>query len=170
MSNKPEPGEYAPYQANYVNLVGDEPILDILTNLKESSFSFFTAIDAGKGDYAYAEGKWTIKEVLGHIIDAERTFAYRIFAFSRGTVELPGFEQDEYVANADFNSCLLKDLAAEFRVVRESNLYLYRSLTPQQLLATGIASGKTITVRALLYIAAGHELYHLQLLKERYLS
>ena len=168
MSNKPKPDEYAPFYAGYINLVGDEPILDILDNQKENTYSFFADIDAAKADYAYGEGKWTIKEVLGHLIDAERTFAYRILAFARGQEELPGFDENAYVENADFGSRLLKDLAAEFRQVRASNMYLFRSLTPRQLTATGLANNNKISVRALLYIAAGHEMHHLNIIKERY--
>jgi len=169
MSNKPKPDEYAAYYSGYINLVGDENILDILENLKETTYSFFTGISQDKADYAYAEGKWTIKELLGHMIDAERTFAYRILAFSRGTAELPGFDENAYVENATYNSRFFKDIVAEFRQVRESNLYLFRSLNAQQFMATGIASGYTVSVRALLYIAAGHELHHLNIIKERYL-
>ena len=169
MSNKPQPEEYAGFYAGYINLVGDEPVLDTLENLKESTYTFLDSIDANKADYAYAEGKWTIKEVVGHLVDAERTFAYRILAFSRGQAELPGFDENVYVEKATFKTRLFKDLAAEFRQLREANLYLYRSLTAEQLMATGIANGNTISVRALLYIAAGHELHHLNILKERYL-
>ena len=170
MNNKPKPDEYSPFYANYISLVGDEPILDILEQLKESTYSFLTGIDPFKADYAYAEGKWTLKEVLGHMIDAERTFAYRILAFSRGQKELPGFDENAYVEHATFGTRLLKDLATELRQVRESNLYLFRSLSSQQLITTGIANGNKISVRALLYIAAGHELHHLNIIKEKYLS
>ncbi|MDB5110743.1 MAG: damage-inducible protein DinB [Mucilaginibacter sp.] len=170
MNNKPKPDEFSPFHTNYINLVGNEPILDILEQLKESTYSFLTCIDADKADYAYAEGKWTLKEVLGHMIDAERTFAYRILAFSRGQKELPGFDENAYVENATFGSRRFKDLATEFRLVRESNLYLFRSLSSQQLITTGISDGNKISVRALLYIAAGHELHHLNIIKEKYLS
>src|ERR1700744_5059678 len=104
MSNRPKPDEYAAYYRGYINLVGDENILDILENLKETTYSFFTGIDQEKADYAYAEGKWTIKELLGHMIDAERTFAYRILAFSRGQAELPVCDKNEYVEKSPYNS------------------------------------------------------------------
>ena len=169
MSNQPKPNEYSSYHHNYISKVGDGDIVTILSQLKDSTYNFLITIPGTKADYAYAEGKWTIKEVIGHMIDAERTFAYRILAFSRGQKELPGFEEDEYVAKSTFNSRTLADLAEEFKLVREANLFLFRSLTPQQLLATGIANGNIISVRALLYIAAGHEMHHLNLIKERYL-
>jgi hypothetical protein len=169
MNNRPQPNEYVPYQSMYVNLIGDEPILDVLENLQESTFSFFNDLDAEKGDYAYADSKWTIKEVLGHMIDAERTFAYRVLAFSRGQKELPGFDQDEYVEKSTFKTQLFKDLIDEFRLLREVNLYLFRSLTADQLLMTGIASGNVVTIRAILYVIAGHEMHHLNIIKEKYL-
>jgi len=169
MNNRPNPDEFAPYYNTYIKLVGDENILDILENLKESTYSFFTGMDQEKADFAYAEGKWTIKEVLGHMIDAERTFAYRILAFSRGPAELPSFDENAYVENSTYNSRFFKDIVAEFRQVRESNMYLFRSLNSQQFVATGIASGFKVSVRALLYIIAGHEMHHLNIIKERYL-
>jgi uncharacterized damage-inducible protein DinB len=169
MSNQPNPEEYSPFHNNYISKVGYGDIVAILAELKDSTYSFLSTIPIDKADYAYAEGKWTVKEVIGHMIDAERTFAYRILAFSRGQKELPGFDEDEYVAKSTFNSRTVADLAEEFKLVREANLFLFRSLTPQQLLATGIANSNIISVRALLYIAAGHEMHHINLIKERYL-
>ena len=167
--NKPLPDEYAQFYSGYINMVGDAPILAQLEELKNSSYNFFAGLTDEQGDYAYAEGKWTIKELLGHIIDAERTFAYRILAFSRGQEELPGFDENTYVEKSTFNSRSLIGLAEEFRATRESNLYLLRSLNDQQIAATGIANNNKISVRALIYIMAGHELHHLKIIKERYL-
>jgi uncharacterized damage-inducible protein DinB len=169
MSSQPKPEEYSPFHNNYISNVGDAPIVDVLSDLNTSTYNFLNGIPADKADYAYAEGKWTIKQVIGHMIDAERTFAYRILAFSRGQAQLPGFDEDEYVARSTFNSRTISDLIEEFKLVRESNIFLYRSLNQQQLLATGIANGNIISVRALLYIAAGHEMHHVNLIKERYL-
>ncbi len=111
-----------------------------------------------KADYAYAEGKWTIKEALGHMIDAERTFAYRALCFSREEISLPGFDQDAYMLKATFNQRSLEDLANEYKAVRESNLYLFRSFSEAQQTQKGIASGNPVSVRALVYMVAGHEL------------
>jgi uncharacterized damage-inducible protein DinB len=169
MSNQPKLDEYPPFYQGYISKVGDGDIVAILTELKDSTYNFLSTIPIAKADYAYAEGKWTIKEVVGHMIDAERTFAYRILAFSRGQKELPGFDEDEYVAKSTFKSRTLADLAEEFKSVREANMFLFRSLTPQQLLATGIANSNIISVRALLYIAAGHEMHHIGLIKDRYM-
>jgi uncharacterized damage-inducible protein DinB len=168
MSIRPAAGDYAPFYASYVALVNNEPILDTLENLKTSTYNFFFDLTDEQANYAYAPGKWTIKEVCGHLTDAERTFAYRAFAFSRGTAELPGFDENVYVERANFNDRSLKGLADEFKAVREANLYMLRTLTIEQLNTVGIANGGTIKVSAIPYIMAGHELHHLNILKERY--
>ncbi len=169
MINRPQPDEYPAYAAKYVDLVGDAPILEILEQQQQNTYDFFTEIDPGKGDYSYAEGKWTVKQVLGHIIDTERIFAYRALVFSHEAIELPGFDQDVYMENATFNSRSLEDLANEFKTVRESSLYLFRFLSDGQQTQKGIASGNPVSVRALAYMMAGHELHHIKILKERYL-
>lgn len=169
MINRPQPDEYPAYAAKYVGLVGNGPILEILEQQQQSSYNFFKGIDPGKAAYAYAAGKWTLKEVLGHMIDTERIFAYRALVFSHEAIELPGFDQDVYMENATFNSRSLEDLANEFKVVRESSLYLFRSLSDAQQTQKGIASGNPVSVRALVYMTAGHELHHIKILKERYL-
>ena len=168
MINRPQPDECAPFFAKYINLVGKGPILEILDYLKNNTYNFFMRLAPDKADYAYAEGKWTIKEVLGHMIDAERTFAYRAFCFSRGQKELPGFDENEYVANATFKQRSIEDLANEFKAVRESNLYLFRSISEEQEIKTGISNGHPVSVRALIYMTAGHELHSLKVIKERY--
>ena len=149
--------------------MGNAPILEILEQQQKNSYNFFKGISPGKAAYAYAEGKWTIKQVLGHMSDTERIFAYRALAFSHEPVELPGFDQDAYMENATFNSRSLEDLANEFKTVRESSLYLFRSLSDGQQTQKGIASGNPVSVRALAYMIAGHELHHIKVLKERYL-
>src|SRR6187402_2268794 len=124
MNNRPRLEDYETYQQAYVKLVGDEPIVAILEQSKNSSYKLFSSLTTQQAEYAYAPGKWTIKEVVGHLIDAERTFAYRILAFSRGQQELPGFDENTYVELATFKSRTLPDLAAEFKAVREANLYM----------------------------------------------
>jgi uncharacterized damage-inducible protein DinB len=168
MTTRPQPEDYAPFYAGYIALVSDEPILETLEKLKTSTYIFFCDLTDEQANYAYAEGKWTIKEVCGHLTDAERTFAYRAFAFSRRQGELPGFDENMYVERANFNSRTLQDLAAEFKAVREANLFMLRTLTEQQLNTVGVANGSNIKVNSILYIMAGHELHHLNILKERY--
>ena len=169
--NRPEPEDYSPYMAGYVALaLKEDDVLSALAQQKDTSYNLFSGLNEAQANYAYAEGKWTIKQLLGHMIDAERTFAYRILAFSRGQGPLPGFDENIYVEKGNFNDQSIKDLAAEFKATRESNLYMLRALTPEQLSAEGIASGNRITVLALVYIMAGHERHHLNIIKERYLN
>lgn len=169
MINRPQPDEYSAYAARYIDLVGDAPILEMLEKQQQNSYNFFKGIDPGKGGYAYAEGKWTIKQVLGHMIDTERVFAYRALVFSHESIELPGFDQDVYMEKNTFNNRSLEDLANEFKTVRESSLYLFRSMSDEQQTQKGIASGNPFSVRAFAYMMAGHELHHIKILKERYL-
>ncbi|MDB5005992.1 MAG: damage-inducible protein DinB [Mucilaginibacter sp.] len=169
MTSRPLPHEYSAYAARYVDLVGDEPILEILEQQQKNTYDIFTGIDINKADYAYAEGKWTIKQVLGHMADTERVFAYRALVFSREAIELPGFEQDVYMEKATFNIRTLEDIANEFKTIRESSIYLFKSMTEEQLTQKGLASGNPVSVRALAYMIAGHEMHHIKILKERYL-
>ena len=169
MINRPNPDEYSEYAGRYVNLVGDGPVLDILERQKEESYTLFTSLSTEKALRTYAEGKWTIKQVVGHMADTERVFAYRALVFSRESITLPGFDQDVYMEQATFNSRPLEDLANELKTVRESSLYLFRSLTEQQSTQKGIASGSPFSVRAYAYMIAGHELHHMNILRERYL-
>jgi uncharacterized damage-inducible protein DinB len=167
---RPNAEDCAPFYGKYIALVNDDPILETLEKLKISTYDFFCSLTEEQANHAYAEGKWTIKEVAGHLTDAERTFAYRAFAFSRRQGELPGFDENEYVETATFNTRTLQDLAAEFKATREANLYMLLALTEDQLNIVGIANGSSIKVNSILYIMAGHELHHLNILKERYLA
>lgn len=171
MIANPLPDEYAPFYVNYVNKAAAQGnILQTLQQLKESTYQFLSAIVEEKAGFAYAEGKWTIKQLVSHMIDAERVFAYRVLCFSRGDENaLPGFDENVYVERADLSSRTLQDLAKEFSALREANLYLFNSVNAEQLLYTGVASGKPVSVRALLYIIAGHELHHLDIIKNRYM-
>ncbi len=169
MINRPQPDEYPPFADRYVSLIGDGPIIKILEDLQASTYNLLTGIDPDKAGYAYAEDKWTIKEVIGHMADTERVFAYRALVFSREAIELPGFDQDIYMLNNTFNSRQLVDLADEFKTVRGASLYLLKSLSENQFKQKGIASGSPVSVRGLAYMMAGHELHHIKVLKERYL-
>jgi uncharacterized damage-inducible protein DinB len=171
MITNPQPDEYAPFYANYITLaVKQGDILQTLTMLKQSTWQTFNSIAVEKQDYAYAKGKWTIKQLLSHMIDAERIFAYRVLRLLRGDqTPLPGFDENAYVSNTNLTNQSFTDLVAEFKAVRESNLYLFNTITDEQSLLTGTASNSKISVRALLHIIAGHELHHLNILRERYL-
>lgn len=169
MIKRPQPDEYPPFASVYVGHVETTDVLGLMTASRDSTFQLFSNMSEEQAMHAYAPGKWTLKQVLGHMIDTERTFSYRAFVFSRNNIELPGFDQDIYVNNTDFNSRSIRDLALEFTAVREATLYLLRSFKDEQLLRIGIASGNPVSVRALVYMIAGHELYHLKLISERYL-
>ena len=160
MIERPQPDEYPAFAATYVNMVpAGADVMQLLTNTQET-YSLFNSMDNTCASYAYAPDKWTLKQVLGHLIDTERIFAYRALAFSRVYEELPGFEQDDYVLNAGYESRAIQSLANEFRAVRQANLYLFNSFTAGQLLKNGLSSNYKVTVRALVYMTAGHELHH----------
>lgn len=166
--NLPQAHEYPVWAETYISLVD----ADVLKVLKKQATDFPDFINGlgKKGDYAYAPGKWTIKQLVGHLIDSERIFAYRLTCFARGEIHaLPGFEEDDYVANAHFQDRTLHSLAEEFGLLRKANLFLFQSLTEKELNRSGTASERQITVRALLFVIAGHLIHHTQIIKERYL-
>ena len=169
MIHQPQPNEYPAFSARYIALVPETDVLKLLEDSKEITYNLFNTMNEEQAMHTYAEGKWTLKQVLGHMVDTERTFAYRALCFSRNNIELPGFDQDIYVNNTDFNSRTIQSLAEEFKVTRESTMYLYKSFSDEQLLRGGKASGYPVTVRGLVYMTAGHEQHHLKLIRERYL-
>ncbi len=119
--------------------------------------------------YAYAEGKWTIRQIVGHLIDGERVFGYRALCIARGeTQDLPGFDQDEYMPNAPYEHVELEDLLSEFRLVRLSNIAMLRTLDETAWTRMGMANGAPVSVRALVYIMVGHVRHHMGVLRERY--
>ena len=165
---KPQQDEFAPYYNTYISLIGDD-VLDLLEQQAQTFTEYIRNIPEDKADYAYAEGKWTVRQVLGHIIDTERIMAYRALCIARqDTTPLPGFEQDDYVAVADVSDRSLASYAEEFEAVRKSNLYLFRSFEEEALNCRGTASEQPVSVRALLYIVAGHLEHHIRIFEERY--
>ncbi len=167
---KPQATEYNVWFANYISQTPEGNVLELLSQNQKNTSDLVRNIPESKADFAYAEGKWTIKEVLGHIVDSERVFAFRLFWFLRkaGT-PMPSFDQDEFMKSANFASRTLKSLADEFVVVRESTLFLVREISEKDLAVQGIMSGNPVSIRALLYILTGHEIHHVNILKERYL-
>lgn len=168
MIKKPNTGDYSPFAAGYVGLVGDTYVIAMLEQQMHHSYQLFSNLSNEQGLYAYAPGKWTVKQALGHMIDTERTFAYRALVFSRNHIELPGFDQDVYVNNTDFNNQDIKALAEEFKLLRQANLYMIKAFSDEQLARTGIASNHLFTVAAFVFMMAGHERHHLNIFKERY--
>lgn len=166
--NRPQPNEYPAWGAQYINLVEQDDVLALLET-QARDYPDFLNHWIEKADYAYAPGKWTIKELAGHIIDTERILCFRLLSFARGEQSaLPGFDEDDYVRHAHFADRSLLSLGEEFSLLRKSNLYLFNSLAETELNRAGTASGREITVRALLFIIAGHLIHHCQMIKERY--
>ncbi|HVE57242.1 MAG TPA: DinB family protein [Pyrinomonadaceae bacterium] len=169
--NRPEKSEYAEYYERYISLVGETDIVAVLENQQNELLEFFKKITEEKSLFAYAEGKWTIKEVIGHLTDGERIFAYRALRISRADqTPIEGFEQDGYIENSNFNHTKLSELTEELTLTRKSNLIFFKNLTEEAWLRTGTASENPVSVRALAYIMAGHIRHHLNILNERYLA
>jgi hypothetical protein len=141
-----------------------------LTTQIEETGAFFRSLTEPQGSLQYAPGKWTVKEVIGHMIDTERIFAYRALRIARDDrTPLPGFEENDYIANSNFKSYPVQDLAEEFETVRRANLYLFKRLDDEAWVRRGIANENEISTRALAYIIAGHELHHREIIRTRYL-
>lgn len=173
MSSIQRPGadEYAPFYANYVAGVPDGDVVDTLQGQGRDLAALLSGIAEDRAEHRYAPGKWSIKEVVGHVIDAERIFAYRALRIARNDqTPLAGFEQNDYVMNANFGAAVLADLAGELELVRRSNLAMFRQFGPEAWQRRGTASENPVTVRALAFIIAGHELHHVGLLRKRYLQ
>jgi hypothetical protein len=166
---KPQTNEYAAYYEKYVSLVPDGNIIDLLEGQLEKTLALLGELSEEKGNYRYAPDKWSVKELVGHVSDTERIFAYRLLRFARNDKNaLAGFEQDGYITNADFDNCRLSDLVREFELVRKSSIALLRHLPENAWSRSGVASDNEVSVRALAYMIAGHELHHLNVLSERY--
>lgn len=166
-----QPNEHDEYTSYYLDLVPKGNFEEELQRSTEQVLTFFATIPPHLGDYAYAKEKWTIKEVLQHMIDVERIFAYRALRFARQeTAHLPGFDVEAYGAAAETTHRTLPELIEEYRLTRQSTLLLFRSFTPAMLVRKGIASGNVISVRAAGFKLIGHEIHHCKIIKERYLS
>ncbi len=168
---KPETNEYAEYYGKYISLVADSDINATLATQFEDTLKLLRSIPESKGLHAYAPGKWTIKQALGHIVDTERIMSFRALCIGRDDqTKFPGFEQDDYVANTDFNARTLAELIDEFVAVRQSTLHLFKHFSDAEWRRIGTASNNPVSARALAYIIAGHELHHNVLLREHYLA
>jgi uncharacterized damage-inducible protein DinB len=168
---RPSPLEYDPYYEGYVSLVPDGDIISILAAQPTELQDALMALPEEKGDFAYAEGKWTIKELLGHIIDGERIFGYRILRVSRGdATPIEGFDQEIYIENARSNTRSFGELLEEFNLVRRANLMAMNHYTDEDWSRTGVANNAAVSTRALAYIMAGHVRHHLRVLQDHYLA
>ena len=166
---RPNKNDYAPYYERYINLVRGDDIHKILVAQSIETQTVLNSFSETMGDYSYEDGKWIVKAVVGHPIDTERVMAYRAMSIARGEKQsLPGFDQDPYVKSGNFNKRELFDLNYEFRLLRESNMLLVKGFDEESLQKHGTANDNEVTVLALLYIIAGHEKHHMNILQERY--
>lgn len=166
---RPSTSEYAPFYAGYLAQLTDEDPFAVLRAQPDALRQLLAALGSDRDDYRYADGKWSVKEVVGHIIDTERIFAYRALRIGRGdTTPLPGFDQDAYVAASDLSGRSTADLADVFARQRAATLDVFTPMDTPVLKRMGEASGVPVSVRALLYMIAGHTRHHLKILETRY--
>ena len=168
---RPDLNRVPEFYHNYINQVKEDDLATAFANQTPALMNFLESIPKEKYDYAYAAGKWTIKEVLQHLIDGERIFGYRVLRISRGDeTPIEGFEQDGYIENSNANNRCFADLLDEFDLQRRANLHLLKNISDKGSRRLGTASEKRISVRALAYIMAGHVEHHIGILNDRYLA
>lgn len=166
---RPEPNEYGAFYRGYIEQVGPGNIVETLKDQMHETYTLINSLTAKQAGYRYAEGKWTVKEVIGHLIDSERIFAYRGLCFARNeSKSLPGFDQDAYVDEGNFTERSTKSLGDEYFSLRNATIVLFDSFSEEILSRQGIANDATFSVRSLAYIIAGHEKHHLNVLREKY--
>jgi DinB superfamily len=166
---KPDPQEYLAYYGRYIALVSTDNVVSYLHQQERDLSASFAKITEQQSEFRYAPGKWSVKEVLGHVNDAERVFAYRALRISRNDkTPIEGFEQDDYVRDGPFRHVSWADLVAEFRTIRSATLSLFSSLNEAESRRRGIANKANISVRAIAWIIAGHALHHQQVLQNAY--
>jgi hypothetical protein len=164
-----ERSEFASFYVGYVSLVPETDVLPVLENQVADLRALTAHVDVERETFRYAPGKWSIRELVGHMVDAERVFGYRAFCISRGEqAPLPGFDENDYVATSGFNERPVSELLADFTTVREANLAVFRRLTPAAWKRVGNANGHPVSVLALAFIMAGHDRHHWRVLGERY--
>lgn len=167
--NRPTESEYAPYYESYVARVTEDEILPAMRSQVDALDVLLDRVAPERETYAYAEGKWSIRQLIGHLIDGERVFGYRALCIARGeTQNLPGFDEKAYMPNAPYESINLEDLLSEFRLVRLSNIAMLRNLDEAAWARMGMANDAPVSVRALAYIMVGHVRHHMGVLGERY--
>ena len=171
MIARPQPDEYAPYYGGYISRVPEGDLLALLAHQSSETLALLRSIPEARGAHRYAPGKWTVKDVVGHMCDTERIMSYRALRIARGDqTPLQGFEQNDYVPVAHFDRRTLADLGEELSAVRQATLHLFRHFDAEALVRRGTASGNPFTPRALGYVIAGHERHHVSILKDKYLG
>ncbi|WP_223701790.1 DinB family protein [Sutcliffiella deserti] len=170
MLQLPTQEEYPSYFREYVESVPEGSLLGILEKQLEETVSLLSGLTEEKANFAYVPGKWTLKEVIGHVTDTERIMSYRLLRIARGDLTpLPGFDEDRYVEGAAFTSRSIMDLTQEFKAVRQSTIALISGLEAETWTRFGVASEQNVSARAIAYIIAGHERHHVKIIKDRYL-
>jgi hypothetical protein len=171
ITERPKLGEYDPYYDRYISLILGNDLFGTLEKQLAKTVALFSSRSEAESDFRYAPGKWSLKEVLGHMNDTERIMAYRAMRIARGDqTPIEGFEQDDYVRNGPYADLSLAALVEEFKTIRAATLSLLRNLRPEDWARRGTANQKGITVRALAYVIAGHEIHHRNVIEERYLK
>jgi uncharacterized damage-inducible protein DinB len=161
----------APYFAEYLRFDQDENLFEVLKKQSNELINLYDTLAKGKAEYAYEAGKWSLKGLLGHLVDTERIFSYRVLAISRGEkTALPGFDENEYQVASEYETQSVDDILAQYKATREATTLLLHSLSTKQWNQMGQANGKSISARALSWMIAGHEKHHLRIIKERYLA
>lgn len=167
---QPNEGDYPEYYRQYISLVPGDDVIAYFINQEYSLASILRSLAHDKLHYRYAVGKWTIADIAQHLLDTERIFCYRLLTFARAdSTEIPGFEEDDYAQCVDTSLRTTDDIIAEYHSLRASTLSLLRSLDSEAIERSGIANGGRVSVRAITYMIAGHELHHLGVIQERYL-
>ena len=165
------PGEFNPYYGTYIMKTGEVTLKQGLKQSGDKTIAFLQSIPKDKLEFSYAEGKWTIKEVIQHIMDTERIFAYRALRIARkDQTPLPGFDQDNYIKPSEANKRNIEDLIQEFKSIKMATLTLFDSFSDEMLLSKGTASNSPVSVRAIGFIIMGHEIHHCEVIKDRYLN
>lgn len=166
---RPGPDEYPPFFADYVARVPEADVLPALHDQVDIVEAAFASVPVSGEGYRYAAEKWNVRQIAGHLTDSERVLGYRALCFARGESQsLPGFDEDEYVRHAPFESIALTDLVREWRHLRESHVLMFRGLTSDAWHRVGTANGSRVTVRAMAYVLVGHVRHHLAIFEERY--
>jgi uncharacterized damage-inducible protein DinB len=169
--SRPQAGEYADFQEGYISIVPGDDAFESLSAQASATIDVLRSLPAERETFRYAPGKWSVRETVGHMIDTERVFAYRALRFSRNDqTPLPGFEQDHFIEGGRYDHIQLANLLEEFETVRRSTVFLFRNMNQEMLHRKGTASGREMSVRAIAWAIAGHELYHMKLFRENVLS
>ncbi len=159
------------YYHDYIKQVPDKNIIDVLEQQNQQFCEFMTKIDEDKAGFRYAKGKWTIREIIGHLVETEKVFSYRALCISRGDkTKLPGFDENTYIKNSNYDKLKLTDLVELFYLTRKSSIALFKTFTPKMWAAKGNTNNSNVSVRALAYIIAGHLMHHVQVINKLYLN